>query len=53
MYGSEHAFHGWTEDDKYVYDPILLKSFKKDLYYRIYNHTGVLKYTKDDIVKIQ
>lgn len=45
QYGKEYSEHNWIEIDDYVYDPVSLMRFNKDLYYRIYEPTNVVKET--------
>ena len=52
-YGKDDAGHGWIEMDNYVYDPLLMMRFDKDLYYEIYRPTNVSKYTKDEYCSIK
>ena len=45
-FGKDNAGHGWIERDNYVYDPTLLMRFDRDLYYKIYKPTNIIKANK-------
>lgn len=48
VYGIESAGHGWIEIDDYVYDPSYMMRFDKELYYKIFTPTKIVKMNKDE-----
>ena len=47
LYGKEEAFHGWVENDGWVYDPTSLCMFRKDIYYKAYGVSDVKCFNKE------
>lgn len=45
-HGKGHGGHGWVEVGNFVYDPSLMARFDKDLYYKIYGCSSVVKTDK-------
>lgn len=52
QYGKAEAGHGWIEIGNYVYDPTTLLRFDKDLYYKIFLPSDIMKYTAEEYRKI-
>ena len=47
-FGKENSWHYWVEHDGWVYDPTLLHKFEKELYYKIYEPSGVKYFNADE-----
>lgn len=52
-YGKSRAFHGWIEKDGFVYDPTMLMRFDKDLYYKIFQPSNIVKSTKEEYCSLE
>lgn len=50
-YGRGHGGHGWIEVGDYVYDPSIMLRFEKDVYYKLYECTDVVKIDKETYVR--
>lgn len=52
VFGKESAGHGWIEIGDYVYDPTTRAKYSKALYYKIFEPTNTIYYTREDYSKI-
>lgn len=50
-YGKGHGGHGWVEVGDYVYDPSIMAKFEKDVYYKLYGTTDIMRVDKETYLR--